>query len=90
MNQKRDNQPYQIKGVEALLGTSDSEDVASSLVSIHQDLRRHTTYSVPKKGNRVFSPTAIVHTIKNLINQEITNYSVKQVLNVLLGISVPF
>ncbi|XZO03232.1 MAG: helix-turn-helix domain-containing protein [Microcoleus sp.] len=36
---------------------------------INQDLRRHTTYSVPKKGNRVFSPTAIVHTIKNLINQ---------------------
>ncbi len=65
-------------------------DTDTGMKKVFQDLRRHTTYSVPKKGNRVCSPIAIIHTIKNLIDQEITNSSVKQVLNVLLGISVPF
>jgi ParB family transcriptional regulator, chromosome partitioning protein len=32
MTHKRDSQPYQIKGVEALLGINDSEDAAPSLV----------------------------------------------------------
>lgn len=63
MNQKRDSQPYQIKGVEALLGTSDSEDAASSLVSIHRIVLP------PQQPRRYFEPTAmqeLVESVKQL------------------------
>ena len=47
-----------------------------------QELRTHTTYTVPKKSDRVFSPTsAIVRTMKNLTNQKITRTPIKQLLN---------
>lgn len=63
MNQKRDSQPYQIKGVEALLGTSDSADAASSLVSIH------TIVLPQQQPRRYFDPTAmqeLVESVKQL------------------------
>jgi ParB family chromosome partitioning protein len=63
MNQKRDNQPYQIKGVEALLGTSDSSDAASSLVSIHKIVLPQ------QQPRRYFDPRAmqeLVESVKQL------------------------
>ncbi len=53
MNQKRDSQPYQIKGVEALLGTSDSADVVSEFVSIHKIVLPQ------QQPRRYFEPTAM-------------------------------
>jgi hypothetical protein len=47
-----------------LTGSEKPEGHEKDTIYLYQDLRRHTTYSVPKKGNRIFSPTAIVQTIK--------------------------
>ena len=63
MNQKRDSQPYQIKGVEALLGTSDSADAASEFVSIHKIVLPQ------QQPRRYFEPTAmqeLVESVKQL------------------------
>ena len=63
MNQKRDNQLYQIKGVEALLGTSDSADAASEFVSIHKIVLPQ------QQPRRYFEPTAmqeLVESVKQL------------------------
>jgi len=51
-----------------------------------QDLRRHTIYSVAKKGSRVFKLLSARPHLKILTEQKITDSPVKQVLNVALGI----
>ena len=51
-----------------------------------QDLRRHTIYSMAKKGARVFKLLSTRPHLKILTEPKITDSPIKQVLNVVLGI----
>jgi hypothetical protein len=51
-----------------------------------QDLRRHTIYSVAKKGDRIFKLLSARPHLKILTEQKTTDFPVKQMLNVALGI----
>ena len=55
-------------------------------VELIQDLRRYTIYSVAKKGERVFKLLSARPHLKILTEQKITDFPIKQVLNVALGI----